>query len=180
MDRLQKRYREEVVGQLKERFGYENVMQVPRLEKIVVNMGCGELAQDNKLAESLMDNLATITGQKPVFTRAKKSISNFKIREGMIVGMRVTLRRQRMYEFLDRFVNLAIPRIRDFRGVSGRSFDGRGNYALGLNEQSIFPEVDYDSIAKTQGMDINIVTNAKTDEEARELLRLLGMPFATS
>ena len=178
MDRLEKKYQEQLVPQLKERFKFKSVMQVPKLEKICVNIGCGEISREAKLGDALMENLAQITGQQPVFTRAKKSISNFKLREGMIVGLRVTLRRQRMYEFFDRLVNLAIPRIRDFRGTSTKSFDGRGNYALSLTEQLIFPEIEYDKVPRIQGMDITFVTSANTDEEARELLRLLGMPFA--
>jgi len=179
VDRLEKKYREQLVPQLMERFGYKSVMQVPRLEKIVVNIGCGDMAREAKLADTLQADLAQITGQKPVLTRARKSISNFKLRAGMIVGLKVTLRRQRMYEFFDRLVSVAIPRIRDFRGASTRSFDGRGNYSLSLTEQLIFPEIDYDQVTKVQGMDVAFVTTAKTDEEGRELLRLLGMPFAS-
>ena len=178
MDRLEKKFREQVIGQMKERFGYKNIMQVPRLEKIVINMGCGEMGTDNKVADALMANLTAIAGQKPVFTRARKSISNFKVREGMVVGLRVTLRRQRMYEFLDRLINLVIPRIRDFRGVSSKSFDGRGNYSMSLTEQTLFPEIEFDSVSTVQGMDIAFVTTAKSDEEGRELLRMMGMPFA--
>ena len=178
MDRLEKKYREQLVPQLMERFGYKNVMQVPKLEKIVVNVGCGEMSREAKLVDALQADLAQITGQKPILTRARKSISNFKLRAGMNVGLKVTLHKQRMYEFLDRLVSLAIPRIRDFRGASTRSFDGRGNYSLSLTEQLIFPEIDYDQVSKVQGMDIAFVTTAKTDEEGRELLRLLGMPFA--
>ena len=178
MDRLEKKYREQLVPQLMERFGYKNVMQVPKLEKIVVNVGCGEMSREAKLVDALQADLAQITGQKAILTRARKSISNFKLRAGMNVGLKVTLRKQRMYEFLDRLVSLAIPRIRDFRGASTRSFDGRGNYSLSLTEQLIFPEIDYDQVSQVQGMDIAFVTTAKTDEEGRELLRLLGMPFA--
>jgi len=178
VDRLEKKYHEQLVPQMKERFQYKNIMEVPKLVKISINIGCGEISRDAKLGDSLMENLARIAGQKPVYTRARKSISNFKLREGMVIGMRVTLRRQRMYEFFDRLVNLAIPRIRDFRGTSTKSFDGRGNYALSLTEQLIFPEIEYDQVPRIQGMDISFVTTAKTDEEARELLRLLGMPFA--
>jgi len=178
VDRLEKKFREQVIGQMKERFGYKNIMQVPRLEKIVINMGCGEMGTDNKVADALMANLTAIAGQKPVFTRARKSISNFKVREGMVVGLRVTLRRQRMYEFLDRLINLVIPRIRDFRGVSSKSFDGRGNYSMSLTEQTLFPEIEFDSVSTVQGMDIAFVTTAKSDEEGRELLRMMGMPFA--
>lgn len=178
MDRLEKKFREQLVPQLMERFNYKNIMQVPKLTKIVINIGCGEMSRDAKLIDNLQDTLSRIAGQKPVLTRARKSISNFKLREGMIIGMKVTLRRQRMYEFFDRLVNLSIPRIRDFRGTSSRSFDGRGNYAMSLTEQLIFPEIEYDDVTRVQGMDISFVTTAKTDEEARELLRLLGMPFA--
>lgn len=178
MDRLEKKYQEQFISQLMERFQYKSVMQVPRLEKIVINIGCGELSREAKLIDALMDDLACISGQKPVVTRAKKSIANFKLREGMIIGLKVTLRRQRMFEFFDRLVSLAIPRIRDFRGTSARSFDGRGNYSLSMTEQLVFPEVEYDKVARVQGMDIAFVTTARTDEEGRELLRLLGMPFA--
>lgn len=178
MDRLQKKYREEVIPKLVERFQYKNPMEVPRLVKIVINMGCGDMSREGKLIEVLEDNLVKIAGQKPVITRARKAISNFKLREGMPVGLKVTLRRQRMYEFMDRLVNLAIPRIRDFRGISAKSFDGRGNFGLSLTEQLIFPEIEYDEVTRVQGMDIAFVTTAKTDEEGQELLRQLGMPFA--
>lgn len=177
MSDLRERYRNEVVPALKERFGYKSVMQVPRIEKIVINMGVGEAVQDAKALEAAMRDLAAITGQKPAVTRAKKSIANFKLRAGMPIGCRVTLRGQRMYDFLGKLIHIALPRIRDFRGVSPRSFDGRGNYTLGLREQLIFPEVDYDTIDKVRGMDVTIVTTAKTDEEALELLKALGMPF---
>lgn len=177
MSDLRERYRNEVVPALKERFGYKSVMQVPRIEKIVINMGVGDAVQDGKVLEAAMRDLAAITGQKPAVTRAKKSIANFKLRAGMPIGCRVTLRGQRMYDFLGKLINVALPRIRDFRGVSPRSFDGRGNYTLGLREQLIFPEVDYDAIDKLRGMDVTIVTSAKTDEEALELLKALGMPF---
>ncbi|MBO2520872.1 MAG: 50S ribosomal protein L5 [Clostridia bacterium] len=177
MSRLKERYLNEVVPELIKRFGYRNPMQVPKLEKIVINMGVGDAAQDPKALDVAMQNLAMITGQKPAVTRAKKSIANFKLREGMPIGCRVTLRGQRMYDFLDKLINVSLPRIRDFRGVSPKSFDGRGNYNLGIREQLIFPEVDYDSIDKIRGMDIAIVTTAKTDEEAYELLARLGMPF---
>ena len=160
------------------KFGYTNVMQVPKLDKIVVNMGVGEAKENAKLLESAMHDMEIITGQKPIMTTAKKSIANFKIREGMKIGCKVTLRGDRMYEFLDRLVNLALPRVRDFRGVNPNSFDGRGNYALGIREQLIFPEIEYDKIDKTRGMDIIIVTTAKTDEEARELLAQFSMPFS--
>ncbi len=177
MSRLKERYLNEVVPELIKRFGYRNPMQVPKLEKIVINMGVGDAAQDPKALDVAMQDLAMITGQKPAVTRAKKSIANFKLREGMPIGCRVTLRGQRMYDFLDKLINVGLPRIRDFRGVSPKSFDGRGNYSLGIREQLIFPEVDYDSIDKIRGMDIAIVTTAKTDEEAYELLARLGMPF---
>ncbi len=175
--RLLKKYREEIVPELMNRFGYKSVMQVPRLEKIVINMGIGEAARDIKLLESAMEDLAMITGQRPAIRRARKSISNFKIRRGMPVGCKVTLRRARMYEFFDRFVNIILPRLRDFRGVPLSSFDGRGNYNLGIAEQTIFPEIDLDKVSRVQGMDIAFVTTAETDEEAKALLELLGMPF---
>lgn len=177
MSRLKERYQKEVVPELIKRFGYRNPMQVPKVEKIVINMGVGDAVADSKALDSAMQNLAMLSGQKPAITRAKKSVANFKIREGMPIGCRVTLRGQRMYDFLDKLVNVSLPRIRDFRGVSPRSFDGRGNYTLGIREQLIFPEIDYDSIDKIRGMDINIVTTAETDEEAMELLARLGMPF---
>ena len=160
------------------KFGYKNVMEVPKLVKIVVNMGVGEAKENAKVLDSAVTDMQTITGQKAVVTKAKKAVANFKIREGMPIGCKVTLRGERMYEFLDRLVNLALPRVRDFRGVSADSFDGRGNYALGIREQLIFPEIEYDKIDKVRGMDIIVVTTAKTDEEARELLRLFNMPFA--
>jgi len=159
------------------KFGYKNVMQVPRLEKIVINMGVGEARDNAKVLESAVKDLTEIAGQKPVITKAKKSVANFKLREGMSIGCKVTLRGERMYEFADRLINLALPRVRDFRGVSADSFDGRGNYALGIKEQIIFPEIEYDKVDKVRGMDVIFVTTAKTDEEARELLRLFGMPF---
>src|SRR5215218_6942415 len=180
MARLKERYREEVVPALKERFEYENHMQIPRLEKVVVNMGVGEAPQNSRALDGAMDDLARITGQKPQLRRARKSVAGFKIREGMPVGARVTLRGERMWEFLDRFISIALPRVRDFRGVSPASFDGRGNYAIGLKEQIIFPEISYDSIDATRGLDVAIVTTTQSDEEARELLRLLGMPFRQS
>jgi large subunit ribosomal protein L5 len=160
-----------------EKFGYKNVMQVPKIEKIVINMGVGEAKENAKVLESAVKDLTTIAGQKPVITKAKKSVANFKLREGMSIGCKVTLRGEKMYEFADRLINLALPRVRDFRGVSANSFDGRGNYALGIKEQIIFPEIEYDKVDKVRGMDIIFVTTAKTDEEARELLRLFGMPF---
>ena len=171
-------YQNEIVPALTKKFGYKNVMQVPKLDKIVVNMGVGEAKENAKLLESAMKDLEIITGQKPITTTAKKSIANFKIREGMKIGCKVTLRGDRMYEFLDRLVNLSLPRVRDFRGVNPNSFDGRGNYALGIREQLIFPEIEYDKIDKTRGMDVIIVTTAKTDEEARELLTQFSMPFS--
>ncbi|SCN24085.1 50S ribosomal protein L5 [Clostridium sp. N3C] len=175
--RLQEKYINEVVPALVEKFGYKNIMEVPRLEKIVVNMGVGEAKDNPKVLESAVNDLQIITGQKPVVTRAKKSIANFKIRENMPIGCKVTLRKQKMYEFADKLMNVALPRVRDFRGVSDKAFDGRGNYSLGVKEQLIFPEIEYDKIDKVRGMDIIFVTTAKTDEEARELLRFLGMPF---
>ncbi|MDQ5829729.1 MAG: 50S ribosomal protein L5 [Actinomycetota bacterium] len=180
MARLKDRYREEIAPALKERFGIGNPMRVPRLEKIVVNMGVGEAAQNSRALDGVMEDLAKITGQKPQLRRARKSIAGFKIREGMPVGARVTLRGERMWEFLDRLISVALPRVRDFRGISPNSFDGRGNFALGLREQLIFPEISYDSIDTTRGLDVAVVTTAQTDEEARELLRLLGMPFRES
>ena len=177
MSRLRDTYENEIKKALTDKFGYKNVMQVPRLEKIVINMGVGEAKENSKVLESAVKDLTTISGQKPVITKAKKSVANFKLREGMPIGCKVTLRGERMYEFTDRLVNLALPRVRDFRGVSAESFDGRGNYALGIKEQIIFPEIEYDKVDKVRGMDIIFVTTAKTDEEARELLRLFGMPF---
>ncbi len=170
-------YREKVVPALIKKFGYKNVMEVPRIEKIVVNMGVGGAVQEAKLLERSLEDLATITGQRPVVLKAKKSISNFKLREGNKIGCKVTLRGWRMYEFLDRLISVAIPRIRDFRGLSDHSFDGRGNYTIGIREQIIFPEIDYDKIDRIRGMDISIVTTAKTDEQAFELLANFGMPF---
>jgi large subunit ribosomal protein L5 len=170
-------YEDQVRKQLIEKFGYKNPMQVPRIEKIVINMGVGEAAQDSKKVQAAATELAAITGQKPVMTKARKAIANFKLREGQAVGCKVTLRRQHMYEFLDRLINIALPRVRDFRGVPGKSFDGRGNYALGLKEQLIFPEINYDKIDEVRGMDIIICTSAKTDEEAKALLAGFRMPF---
>ncbi len=180
MARLKKIYSEEVIPALSKKFKYKNRMQVPKLEKIVVNMGTGDALANPKFLDAAMEDLTAIGGQRPAVTRAKKSISNFKLRAGMAVGCRVTFRRERMYEFFDRLVNVAIPRIRDFRGIPTKSFDGRGNYTLGITEQIVFPEIDYDSVEKIRGMDITMVTTAKTDEEAMELLRLLGMPFRAS
>ena len=178
MSRLKDLYNDEIVDALTKKFGYKNVMEVPKLDKIVINMGVGEAKDNAKLLESAVKDLETITGQKAVLTRAKKSIANFKIREGLAIGCKVTLRGERMYEFLDRLVNLALPRVRDFRGVNPDAFDGRGNYSLGIKEQLIFPEIEYDKVDKVRGMDIIFVTTAKTDEEGRELLRLFNMPFA--
>jgi len=175
--RLRKRYDEVIAKAMTERFGYTNPMQVPRIEKITINMGVGEGTQDRKKVTTAAAEMEAIAGQKPVITKAKKSVAQFKLREGMAIGCKVTLRRERMYEFLDRLITIAMPRIRDFRGLNPRSFDGRGNYAMGLKEQIIFPEISYDQIEKVRGMDIIVTTTAKTDEEARELLRLFGFPF---
>jgi large subunit ribosomal protein L5 len=175
--RLQKLYEDRIVKAMTEKFGYKNVMQVPRLEKIVLNMGVGEATQDKKKVEQAAAEMTQIAGQKAVVTKAKKSIAQFKLREGMPIGCKVTLRRERMYEFLDRFVTIALPRVRDFRGLSDKSFDGRGNYATGLKEQLIFPEISYDQVDKIRGMDVIVTTTANTDDEARELLRLFGFPF---
>ena len=178
MTRLYETYKNEIVDAMTKKFGYKNVMQVPKLAKIVVNMGIGEAKENSKVLDAAVAELETITGQKAVTTKAKNSIANFKLREGMPIGCKVTLRGDKMYEFLDRLVNLALPRVRDFRGVNPNAFDGRGNYALGIKEQLIFPEIDYDKIDKVRGMDICFVTTAKTDEESRELLSLMGAPFA--
>ena len=175
--RLQEKYKNEVVQAMVEKFGYKNIMEVPKLEKIVINMGVGEAKDNQKILESAVNDLTLISGQKPILTRAKKSVANFKIRENMALGCKVTLRGAKMFEFADKLMSIALPRVRDFRGVSDRAFDGRGNYSLGIKEQLIFPEIEYDKIDKTRGMDIIIVTTAKTDEEAKELLTLLGMPF---
>jgi large subunit ribosomal protein L5 len=175
--RLKSIYEETIVPAMIERFGYKNRLEVPRLDKIVINMGVGEATQDKKRVETAAAEMQAIAGQKPVITKAKKSIAQFKLREGMPIGCKVTLRRERMYEFLDRLVTVALPRVRDFRGLNPRSFDGRGNYALGLKEQIIFPEINYDQIDKVRGMDVIVTTTAKTDEEARELLRLFNFPF---
>lgn len=177
MPRLKEMYEKQAIPALMKKFGYKNTMQAPRLEKIVINMGLGDAKDNPKSLDSAVEDLAIIAGQKPVITRAKKSVANFKVREGMKVGAKVTLRGTRMYEFADRLMNIALPRVRDFRGLSAASFDGRGNYALGLKEQLVFPEIIYDNVDKIRGMDIVLVTSAKTDEEARELLALLGMPF---
>jgi large subunit ribosomal protein L5 len=178
MVRLKQKYQEEVLPAMMKEFGYENSMQVPRLEKITVNVGLGEATQNIKALDTTVAEVTAITGQKPVVTRAKKSIANFKLREGVPIGCMVTLRQDRMYEFLDRLIHVALPRVRDFKGVSDRSFDGRGNYSLGLREQIIFPEIVADKVEKTRGMTVSFVTSAKTDNEGRTLLRLLGMPFA--
>ncbi len=175
--RLRKKYDEQIAKAMTEKFGYANVMEVPKIEKITLNMGVGEGSQDKKKVQTAAAEMELIAGQKPVITKAKKSIAQFKLREGMPIGCKVTLRRERMYEFLDRLITVAMPRIRDFRGLNAKSFDGRGNYAMGLKEQIIFPEISYDQIEKVRGMDIIVTTTAKTDEEARELLRLFGFPF---
>jgi large subunit ribosomal protein L5 len=175
--RLRKLYEETIAKAMIEKFGYKNALEIPRIEKIVLNMGVGEATQDKKRVEQAASEMELIAGQKPVITRAKKSIAQFKLREGMPIGVKVTLRRERMYEFLDRFITIALPRVRDFRGLNPKSFDGRGNYACGLKEQIVFPEINYDRIDKVRGMDVIVTTTAKTDDEARELLRLFGFPF---
>jgi len=177
MARLKEKYFQEILPQMKKDFGYTNDFQAPRLDKVVVNIGLGEAIQNIKATDHAMEDLSLSTGQKPIITKAKKSISNFKLRAGMPVGCCVTLRRERMYEFLDRLINITLPRVRDFRGISGKAFDGRGNYTLGIREQIIFPEINYDKIDKIRGMNITIVTTAKTDEEAKAFLKYLGMPF---
>jgi large subunit ribosomal protein L5 len=177
MSRLKDRYAKDVVPALKKEFGYKNVMAIPKIEKVVVNMGLGEATQNAKIVDTGVDELARVTGQKPVVTRAKKSIAQFKVRKGMPIGTMVTLRGERMWEFLDRLVSVALPRVRDFRGVSPRGFDGRGNYTLGLKDQLLFPEIDYMKVDKARGMNISVVTTAKTDEESRKMLQLLGVPF---
>ena len=178
MSRLKEQYQNEIIDAMVKKFGYKNIMEVPKLDKDVINMGVGEARDNAKVLESAISDMEKIAGQKAVVTRAKNSVANFKIREGMPIGCKVTLRGERMYEFVDRLVNLALPRVRDFRGVNPNAFDGRGNYALGIKEQLIFPEIEYDKIDKVRGMDVIFVTTAKTDEEARELLRLFNMPFA--
>ena len=175
---LKEKYNNDIAPALMKKFGYKSVMQIPKLDKIVINVGCGEARENSKVVDAIINDLQTITGQRPVVCRAKKSVANFKLREGMPIGVKVTLRGERMYEFLDRFFNLALPRVRDFRGINPNSFDGRGNYAMGVKEQLIFPEIDYDKIDAVRGMDIIMVTTANTDEEARELLKLMGAPFA--
>ena len=177
MNRLRQKYENEVKNQMVEKFGYKSVMQIPTIDKIVINMGIGEAVSNSKVLDEAVAELALITGQKPVITRAKKSIAGFRLREGMPIGCKVTLRGERMYDFLDKLVSISLPRVRDFRGVSKKSFDGRGNYTLGVKEQLIFPEIDFDKVNKVRGMDIVVVTTANTDEEARELLTQLGMPF---
>ena len=178
MARLKDKYTEEIAPALKEKFQYNNVMEIPKLVKIVVNMGLGEAIANPKALDAAVGDMTQITGQKPIITKAKKSVAAFKVREGMSIGCKVTLRGEKMYEFCDRLVSVALPRVRDFKGVSGKAFDGRGNYTLGLKEQLIFPEIEYDKIDKVRGMEVCFVTSAKTDEEAKELLRLMGMPFA--
>lgn len=178
MARLKEYYVSSVAPAMMKKFGYKSVMQIPKLDKVVINVGAGEARENSKVIEAIMNDIATITGQKPVVCRAKKSVANFKLREGMPIGVKVTLRGDRMYEFLERFFNLALPRVRDFRGINPNSFDGRGNYAMGIKEQLIFPEIEYDKIDAVRGMDIIMVTTANTDEEGRELLKLLGAPFS--
>ena len=177
MDRLQEKYKNEVVPELTKKFGYKNIMQLPKIEKVIINMGVGEAVGNPKALDAAVSDLTIIAGQKPILTRAKKSLAAWKLREGMPIGTKVTLRGTRMYQFLDKFINVALPRVRDFRGVSSTAFDGRGNSAVGLKEQLIFPEIEYDKIDKLRGMNIVIVTTAEKDEEARELLKLMGMPF---
>ena len=176
--RLKETYKADVVPALQKKFNYKSVMQIPKIDKVIINVGCGEAKDNSKVVDAIMTDLAQITGQKPVKCVAKKSVANFKLREGMTIGVKVTLRGDKMYEFIDRFFNLALPRVRDFRGINPNSFDGRGNYSMGVKEQLIFPEIDYDKIDKVRGMDICFVTTANTDEEARELLSLMGAPFA--
>ena len=178
MARLKEQYINEIAPALNKKFGYKSVMQIPKLDKVIINVGCGDAKDNAKIMDAILADLATITGQKAVVCRAKKSVANFKLREGMPIGAKVTLRGERMYEFVDRFFSVALPRVRDFRGINGNSFDGRGNYACGIKEQLIFPEIDYDKIDAVRGMDICFVTTAKTDEEAKELLKALGAPFA--
>ena len=177
MAALKEQYKQDIAPALMKKFGYKSVMQIPKLDKVVINVGCGEARDNAKIIDAIINDLSAITGQRPVVCKARKSVANFKLREGMPIGCKVTLRRERMYEFLDRFVTIALPRVRDFRGLSDKSFDGRGNDATGLKEQLIFPEIDYDKIDKVRGMDLCFVTTAKTDEEARELLTLMGAPF---
>lgn len=176
--RLREKYEKEIAGVLMQKFGYKSSMQVPKLEKVVINMGVGDARENAKALDAAVGDLAIITGQKPIITKAKKSVANFKVRQGMSIGCKVTLRGSKMYEFVDKLFNIGLPRVRDFRGVSDKAFDGRGNYSLGIKEQLIFPEIEYDKVEKVRGMDVVFVTSANTDEEARELLKLLGMPFA--
>lgn len=178
MARLQETYAKEIAPALMKKFNYKSVMQIPKLDKVVINVGCGEARDNPKIIDAIVTDLSAITGQKPIVCRAKKSVANFKLREGMNIGAKVTLRKENMYEFIDRFFNVALPRVRDFRGINPNGFDGRGNYNMGIREQLIFPEIEYDKIDKVRGMDITFVTTAKTDEEARELLTLMGAPFA--
>ncbi len=178
MARLRDYYVSSVAPAMMKKFGYKNVMEIPKLDKVVINVGCGEAKENKKVVEAIMADLAAITGQKPIECKAKKSVANFKLREGMTIGVKVTLRSDKMYEFVDRLFNVAFPRVRDFRGINGNSFDGRGNYSTGIKEQLIFPEIEFDKIDKVRGMDINFITTAKTDEEAKELLSLMGAPFA--
>ncbi len=178
MARLKEYYVSSVAPAMMKKFGYKNVMEIPKLDKIVINVGCGEAKENKKIVEAIMTDLAAITGQKPIECKAKKSVANFKLREGMTIGVKVTLRADRMYEFVDRLFNVAFPRVRDFRGINPNSFDGRGNYSTGIKEQLIFPEIEFDKIDKVRGMDINFITTAKTDEEAKELLTLMGAPFS--
>ena len=177
MNRLQEKYQNSVRAELQQKFGYKSSMQIPKIEKIVINMGCGDAVANAKVLDDAVEDLTIIAGQKPVITKAKKSIANFKLREGMPIGCKVTLRGERMYQFLDKLVSVSLPRVRDFQGVNGNAFDGRGNYTLGVKEQLIFPEINFDKVKKVRGMDIVIVTTAKTDEEGRTLLQLMGMPF---
>ena len=178
MARLKEQYISEIAPALMKKFGYKNVMQIPKLDKVVINVGCGEAKENSKVIDAVCNDLSLITGQKPIVCKAKKSVANFKLREGMPIGVKVTLRGDKMYEFVDRLFNVAFPRVRDFKGINGNSFDGRGNYSTGIKEQLIFPEIEFDKIDKVRGMDINFITTAKTDEEAKELLTLLGAPFA--
>lgn len=178
MARLRDTYVQEIAPALMKKFGYKNVMQIPKLDKVVINVACGEAKENSKVIDAVVNDLAAITGQKPIVCKAKKSVANFKLREGMPIGVKVTLRGDKMYEFIDRLFNVAFPRVRDFKGISGNSFDGRGNYSTGIKEQLIFPEIEFDKVDKVRGMDVNFITTAKTDEEAKELLSLLGAPFA--
>ncbi len=178
MARLKEQYVNEIAPALMKKFGYKNVMQIPKLDKVVINVACGEAKENSKVVDAVINDLSAITGQKPIVCKAKKSVANFKLREGMPIGVKVTLRSDKMYEFVDRLFNVAFPRVRDFKGINANSFDGRGNYSTGIKEQLIFPEIEFDKVDKVRGMDINFITTAKTDEEAKELLTLLGAPFA--